>query len=84
MPFGAAALQRLERRAVLVVDRGVEPEFARQPAAFLLAAGDADDAAALDLGDLADDRADRAGRRRDHDGFARLRLADIPAGRNRR
>src|SRR6516225_3247471 len=44
---------------------------------FVLAAGDADRAATLDLRDLADDRADRAGGGRDHDGLAWLRLADI-------
>ena len=75
--FRRRGLQRLERRTVLVIDRGIEAEFAGQPVALVLAAGDADDMAALDLGDLADDRSDRAGRGRDHDGLAGLRLADI-------
>ena len=69
--------QRLVGRAVLVIDRGVEAEFGGQPVALVLAAGDADDVASLDLGDLADDRADRAGGGRDHDGLAFLGLADI-------
>ena len=45
--------------------------------AFLRSAGDADDAAALDLGDLAGDRPDGAGGTGEHDRLAGLRLADI-------
>ena len=45
-------------------------------AAFVGAAGDADHAAAFDLGDLADDAADRARGARDDDGLAGLRFAD--------
>src|SRR6187455_225735 len=58
---GSRRPQRLEGRAVLVIDRGVEAEFGRQPLALVLAAGDADDVAALDLRDLPDDRPDGAG-----------------------
>src|SRR6516162_7640880 len=45
--------------------------------ALVLAAGNADHVAAFDPGDLADDRADRARGRRNHDGLAGLRLADL-------
>ncbi|HET6223151.1 MAG TPA: hypothetical protein VFE11_13345, partial [Dongiaceae bacterium] len=45
--------------------------------AFGLAAGDADGAAAADLGKLPDQAADRARRGRDHNRLARLRLADV-------
>jgi hypothetical protein len=41
------------------------------------AAGDADRAAALDLRDLADDRADRTRRAGNDDRVSRLRLADV-------
>ena len=61
----------------LVVDGGVEAELVGEPGALLVAAGDADGAAALDLGDLADHGADRAGRRRDDHRLAGLRLADV-------
>ena len=63
--------------AGLVVDAGVEAEFVRHVAALVGTAGDANGAAALDLGDLPDDRAHRAGRRRYHDGLARLRLSHL-------
>src|SRR5260370_26513203 len=45
--------------------------------ALVLAAGDADDVASLDFCNLADNRADRTGRSRDHDSLALLRLADV-------
>src|SRR5439155_11083592 len=57
--LGGGGAQRLEGGTVLVIDRGVEPEFGSQPLAFVLAAGDADDVAAVDLRDLPDDRSDR-------------------------
>lgn len=45
--------------------------------ALALTAGDADDAASLDLGDLADHAADRPGRAGDHDGLAGLGPSDV-------
>src|SRR6185312_9080122 len=75
--LGGGGPQRLERGAVLVIDRGVEAEFGSQPLAFVLAAGDADDVAALDLRDLSDDRPDRTGGSRHHDSLAFPRLADV-------
>ena len=48
-----------------------------QPGGLVLAAGRRHDAAALDLGDLADDRANRPGGAGDEDGLARLGLADL-------
>src|SRR6516164_3224645 len=70
-------LERLEDIAFLVVDRGIEAEFGREPAALFLAAGDTDDAAALDPGDLADDRTHRARGGGNYHGLAGLRLADV-------
>ena len=60
-----------------VVDRGVHPGLVAEPGAFLVRAGGADHAAALQLGDLADDRADRARGRRDEHRLALLRPADV-------
>ena len=54
----------------LVVDRRVQPEVLREPAAFLRSARNPDDAAAFDLRDLADERAGRARGAGDDDGFA--------------
>src|SRR5690606_24198931 len=72
---------------VVAVDAGVEAECLDHEAAFLRAAGNADDAAALYFGDLADDRADRAAGGSDHDRFTFLRLADpeqaVPCGEAR-
>src|SRR5437867_829541 len=65
---GAEAVPPVGR---LVVDRRVEAELARDPAALLGATRDPDDAAALDPGDLAHDRS-RGPCRRGHDhGLAR-------------
>jgi hypothetical protein len=61
----------------LVVDRRVESEFIDEVAAFGCAAGDTDRAAALDLRDLADGRADGPGSAGDNDGVAGLGLADV-------
>src|SRR5947207_5645708 len=69
--------QGLEHRAVLVVHRSVETEFGCQPVAFVAAAGNSDDSAALDLGDLADDRSDRAGGGRHYDSLAGLWFTDL-------
>src|SRR3954471_9892305 len=67
--------QRLEHRAVLIIDGGIEAEFGGQPVALVGAAGDADHAATIDLRDLPDDRADRARGRGDHDRLALFGLA---------
>ena len=75
--FRAVRLQAVLDRAGLVVDAGVEAELLDDPLALRRAAGDADDAAALDLRELADGLADRAGRARDDDRLAGLRLADV-------
>src|SRR5690606_8130876 len=68
----------------LVVDAGVEAVLLGDDPAFLGAPRDADDPAALALGELPNDRADRSGRRRYHDGLARLGLDDpvepVPGG----
>ena len=61
----------------LVIDGGIEAQVLDDVVAFLGSAGDADGAAALDLGDLAGDGADGAGGARKDDGLARLGLTDI-------
>ena len=61
-----------------VIDGCVEPEFALNEGAFLRSTGDADRAGAGEAGQLADQRPDRSARRGDHDGLARLGLADDP------
>ncbi len=68
------------RRIILrgfVIEGGVEAQFIAKPCHFLIVSGDADHAAPLDLGNLAGDGANCAGRSRDNDGFSRARLADI-------
>src|SRR5258708_17687034 len=61
----------------LVIDRGVEAQLLHEVAALLGAAGDADGAASLELGDLADHHADSAGGARNDDGLAGCRPADV-------
>ena len=75
--FWRSGAQGLEHSAVLVVHRSVESEFGCQPVALVAAAGNSDDAAALDLGDLADDRSDRAGGGRHYDSLAGLWFTDL-------
>ena len=75
--------QRRSRSCALVVHAGVEAQLLDDVAALRLAAGDADGPAALDLGDLADDRADRARGRRDDHRLARLAAGRCRAGRRR-
>ena len=73
----AGGFQPLGQVGLAVVEAGVEAEFLLDEAALPFAAGDADDATALDLGDLADHRADRPGRRRHDERLAGLRFADV-------
>ena len=63
--------------ARLVVDGGIEAELVDEHRALLRAPGDADGARALDLGDLADGRADRAGGPGDQHGVAVLGAAHV-------
>ncbi len=74
---GAVLAQGPQDVLGLVVDRRVEPELVNDVTALLLASGDPDGAAALDLGDLADDAADGARRARHDDRVALLGLADV-------
>ena len=76
-PVGDGRLEVVGERGGAVVQRDVEAELVQQGLALLLTAGDPDRTGALDLRDLADRRADRAGGRGDHDGLARLRPADL-------
>ena len=55
----------------------VEAELVHQVADLLVGARNADGAAAFDLGNLPDQRADGAGGSRYHHGLARLRTADF-------
>jgi len=64
-------------RSGLVVDAGVEAEFAHDPLALGRAAGDADHAAALDLRELACELSHGDGRARDDHRLTRLGLADL-------
>src|SRR5690606_29141232 len=61
----------------LVVDAGIEPEILGDPAAFLGAAGDPDDAAALDPGELPGGGAHGAGGARYHHRLAALAFTDV-------
>lgn len=66
----------LLERLALVIQR-LHPQLVRQPLALVPPARDANDAAALELCDLAHERADRAGRARDDDELAGLGAADV-------
>ena len=70
-------LEAVLHRTGLVVDAGIEAELLHDPLAFRRTAGDADGAAALDLRELPDRLADRAGGAGHDDGLAGLRLADV-------
>src|SRR5205807_3755417 len=59
-----------------MVDGGVEAKFLGDIAAFFRAASDADGPGAGHLGELSDERADRAACSRDNNRLALLRLAD--------
>jgi len=60
-----------------VVDARTEAELGLDPAAFVGAAGDADDPRAGAFGELADDGADRPRSGRDYHCLPALRLADL-------
>src|SRR5215469_5207075 len=75
--LGAGRLELPREIGRIVVETFIEAELVLDEAAFLGAAGDADRAAALDLGDLPHDGADRARGGSDDDRLARLRLADL-------
>src|SRR5690606_7474699 len=70
-------LQRLGERLGLVVDHRVQPDLVLQPADLVVGAGGADHVAALDLGDLGGDRANRAGGGGDEHLLAVLQGADV-------
>ena len=76
-PARAGGLQRFGDVAGLVVDRRVVAEFSRHSLPLTGPPVDADRAAAHELGDLPDRRADRAGGGRHHHRIARPRLAEI-------
>ena len=80
MPSGTAAFRSSAKVGERWSSGDVEAELVEQRLALLLAAGDADGARALDLGDLADGRADRSGGGSDHDGLARLAAGRSRAG----
>ena len=76
-PFGTMLAQRLAYIFGLVINRRIEAEFGEEIAAFLDAASDADDAAAMNPGDLPHHHADGAGGARNDYGLAELRFADV-------
>src|SRR6185369_16326217 len=75
--FRAVLFQSRLDTAALVVDAGVETELIHHPVAFGAAAGNAHDAAALDLGQLPHGLTDSASSARHHDGVAGPRLPDV-------
>ena len=77
MPSGVAAASWAAQSSARWSTAASKPSRSVSSAHFSGAAGDPDDARAVDLGELAGDRADRAGRGRDDDRLARLRLADV-------
>src|SRR6266699_4648926 len=64
---------------MLVVDGGVEAEILGDPGAFVVAAGDADDAAAVNFSNLSNDAAGSASGSGDDERFALLRRSDFHA-----
>ena len=76
IPSGQAAASRCAKSGSAVIDSRVETQVVLHVATLLGAAGDADRPGTGDLGELTDERADRAARGRDDDGFAGLRLSD--------
>ena len=60
-----------------VIEAGIEAELIDDVITFRLPPGDADHAAPVQPGNLADDSTDRATGGRHHHGFAGLRLADV-------
>src|SRR5207237_10252438 len=82
--FRAMLLWGVAHVAGLVVDARVETEFLDDPLALRGAARDADDAAALELRQLADGLSHRARCARNNHRVARLRLADIEQAEVRR
>ena len=76
----AGVLQLGGQIRIAVVETGIEAELLHDVVALVLAAGDADRACALDLGDLAHGRADRTGSAGDDDGLALLAACRYRAG----
>src|SRR5208337_4275756 len=74
---GSGGSKVLLPAGVFVVDGGVKAELVLDPLAFVVAAGDPNDAAAVNFADLAYDAAGGASGRGDDQGFAGLRLADF-------
>ena len=77
MPSGVAAASWAAQSSARWSTAASKPSWSVSSAHFSGAAGDPDDARAVGLGELAGDRTDRAGRGRDDDRLARLRLADV-------
>ena len=61
----------------LVIEARVEAEFLGEVVDLVVRTGDADNPATLDLGDLSDERADRAGCPGNDDRLAGLRIANV-------
>src|SRR5690606_33328173 len=76
-PSGRGGFERRVHVFIFIVDGAIEAEIFKEEALLLFAAGDADHACSMDLGELRCDHADATGCRGDHDGLAGLRSADL-------
>jgi len=76
-PLRAGTLELFGEVGRAVIDASIEAQLAGDEMALLGSTGDSDNAAALDLCDLPDDRADGAGGSCNDDSLSRFRLADF-------
>src|SRR5205807_137557 len=76
-PLGTGPVECRAEISRTMIDARIEAELGLDIAAFVGAAGDADDPRALPPCKLARDRADRTRSRRHDNGLAALRLADL-------
>lgn len=74
---GRGLLELLLEVGILVVQGNVEAELLNEPLALVVAAGKANDAGAVDLGNLAGNAASSTGGARDNDCLASLGLANL-------
>ena len=75
--FGSGGSELRFPVGMLVVDCGSEAKIVFDPITFFIGAGGADKVAAVDFAQLADYASSGAGSRRDDEGFAGSRFADL-------